>query len=111
MQSPSDFRWVCRFEKELQGLDEVAPRRFNRLTLAGDIELRAERHVRTVLAFNDRGQVLGGLYWLIVTHGSNPSTSSTRPNACAIGSTPRRASLPEASSRSTRSGPCGSRCA
>src|ERR1035441_10140181 len=49
-------------EKQGQRFDQVDSRFFNRRTLTGNIEFRAQRHKTVVLTFDDRGQMLRWLH-------------------------------------------------
>lgn len=52
------LRIGSRFKKQRERLDEVSARFFNGITLARDIEFRAQRHETIVLTFANRGQAL-----------------------------------------------------
>jgi hypothetical protein len=49
-------------------LNQVLPRGFNRVALAGDVPFRAKGHVRIVLAFDDGGQSASGHHEPGCTH-------------------------------------------
>lgn len=68
MQSARDLGWVGRFEEQLQRLDQVGPRSFDGIALARDIQLGAQGHIRVALAFDNRGELPGGLHGQIVAH-------------------------------------------
>jgi hypothetical protein len=57
MQSAVDLGGIRGFEKQFQRFNQVLARFFDRLPLAGDIELSAESHIRIFLPFNDRRQL------------------------------------------------------
>src|ERR1039457_5670282 len=51
-----DFGWGGRFEEQRERLNEVGSRFFSRRTLAGNVELRAQRYKTVVLSFDNRGR-------------------------------------------------------
>src|SRR5215471_4720985 len=61
-QALGDFGLVGGFEEELHGLDEIRPSLLDRVTLARDIQLRAQRHEAVAFALNHARQLAGGLH-------------------------------------------------
>ena len=52
VKAVGDFGRGGRFEEQRERLDEVGSRFFNRRTLAGNVELRAQRYETVVLTFD-----------------------------------------------------------
>jgi len=59
MKSAGNLGSRCGFKEERKRLDEIGARLFNRCSLAGDVQLRAQCHESVILAFNDCGHVSG----------------------------------------------------
>ena len=55
-ESPLQLGGIRALEEQAQRLDEVVTRCFDRGALGGDVILRAERGVATLLPFNNRGE-------------------------------------------------------
>ena len=57
MPAPFDFCWVRGFKKQLYCLSQIVTRGFDRVALAGNIQLGAQGNVTSALTFNDRSDV------------------------------------------------------
>src|SRR5262245_30482829 len=62
MQAALDFARIRGFEKELQRFDQILLRRFNRLVLTCNIELRAQCHIPVVFPLNHGRQLVRRLH-------------------------------------------------
>ena len=60
--------WRCFFAEQLQGFDEIASGFLHRLSLAGNIQLRALGHIPVAIALNDGSK-------LVITHDEQLSLS------------------------------------
>jgi hypothetical protein len=78
VQAACDFCRIGRLEKQLEGFDQVLSGRFDRVALAGEIELRAKSHVSVVLAFDDGSELSGRLH---ETDGKTGGLRLTRSGA------------------------------
>src|ERR1039457_1843376 len=78
VKAPGDFGRGRRLEEQRNRLDEVGSRLFNRSTLAGNVEIRAQRYKAVVFTFDDRGQALRWLHNPSLHQGPGPAPDHSR---------------------------------
>src|ERR1039457_3527149 len=57
MEALFHFLGRCAFEKQLQRLPQIVPGLFNTVPLAGNIQLRTQRHIAIAFRFDNRRQL------------------------------------------------------
>lgn len=61
-ESSVDFGRACVLEEQGQRFNEVCPGIFDRRTLAGDVQFRAQSNKAVIFPLDDRGQALPSLH-------------------------------------------------
>ena len=79
LEAPPDFGNVCRFEEQLQGFGQIAPRFFDGVALACDVQFGAKSNKAVALALDDSHKLLKFFHPAFLTPPI--SFSTTRSNA------------------------------